>query len=222
VIALTEDQCVPVPEWCARIRAAHEGPYAAVGGPVDKLLPRDDGSDRALNWAQYLCDFSRYMSPVPSGASDYLTDTNVAYKREALAPIRALWQDEFHETTVNWALAGAGRELYLSQDITVFQHRELSWGPALAERFAFGRLFASTRAREAGSRRWLFALGSAALPAVLTLRVIQNVVGRGRHFGGLAKALPAVVILASTWALGELVGYVTGSAGGELKPQATQ
>ena len=46
IVALTEDHCSPVPEWCRNILRAHAGPAAAVGGPVDKI-----GSDSALHWA---------------------------------------------------------------------------------------------------------------------------------------------------------------------------
>lgn len=86
----------------------------AVGGSVDKK-----DSDTTLNWAIYLSDFSRYMSPVNEGVSEYLTDCNVAYKREALEEIAHLWKDEFHETTVNWTLRDQGKILHMSPKVMV-------------------------------------------------------------------------------------------------------
>ena len=215
IVALTEDHCSPVPEWCRNILKAHAGAAAAVGGPVDKI-----GSDSALNWAVYLNDFSRYMSPVKLGHSQYLTDCNVSYKRAALADVADLWRYTFHETTVNWALAKRGHLLLLAPDVIVEQQRALRLGPALRERFAFGRLFASTRvAATTPLRRIAYASLSLALFVLLPGRVAANVLRKRRHFVQFARALPALVLLTAVWTIGELVGYLTGNAGDVVRQE---
>lgn len=57
------DHCLPDRGWCANIVNEHKNGVVAVGGSVDKK-----DSDTTLNWAIYLSDFSRYMSPVNEGA----------------------------------------------------------------------------------------------------------------------------------------------------------
>jgi len=209
IIALTEDHCSPDPDWCQQILKLHEAPHAAVGGAVDK------GPDGIVNWAIYLCDFSRYMNPVVEGPSAYLTDCNVSYKRGALEPLAALWVTEFHETTINWTLAGQGQSLWLSPRVIVRQRLGLTLGAALSERYRFGRLFARTRvAATPWIRRPLYAVGALVLPLVLIFRVARNVVAKHRARGRFVLALPAIMLLNTVWALGELVGYLQGTLRG--------
>jgi len=209
VVAITEDHCAPAHDWCSQIWNAHQERYAAVGGAVDKKRP-----DRLLNWAIYLCDFSRYANPVNEGPSEYLTDCNVSYKRAALESIAEIWREEFHETSVNWTLRDRGESLWLTPNILVHQQRSLGLGPALRERYSFGRLFASTRvAAVSFPKRIAYALASGLLPAILIARVARNVIGKRRYMGEFVGAFPAVVLMASVWALGEFVGYLTGRAG---------
>ncbi len=206
LVALTEDHCMPAPDWAQRIVAAHSGPHAAVGGAVEKREP-----DTVLNWAVYLCDFSRYMNPVRSGPAFYLTDCNVSYKREALIEIADIWAEAFHETAVHGALRARGETLWLSPDIVVYQQRDLRLGPALRERYKFGRLFAGIRvAGQSGARRLIYAAFTPVLPALLVWRAAMNVLRKGRHRGSLLRALPAMALLASVWSFGELTGYLAG------------
>ncbi|HEX6559878.1 MAG TPA: glycosyltransferase [Longimicrobiales bacterium] len=208
IIALTEDHCSPEPEWCATILNLHRGPYAAVGGSVDK-----SGHDSALNWAIYLSDFGRYMNPVHQGPAGYLTDCNVSYKRSAIEPIAELWADAFHETTVNWALQDRGEKLLLSPTVVVQQQRTLTWDYALRERFNFGRLFASTRVAAVGpAKRAVYAAASGALPFIIVGRVVRNVAEKRRAVSQFFMSLPHIIVLALTWSLGEFVGYLTGRA----------
>jgi Glycosyl transferase family 2 len=217
VVALTEDHCVPDPQWCVRIMEAHAASHAVIGGSVDK-----GRADTVLNWGVYLCDFSRYMSPVQEGPADYLTDCNVSYKAAALAPIRHLWERAFHETTVHWALRERGETLWLSPRIVVHQQRSLHFLTALRERHAFGRLFAATRVAAVSSgRRLIFAGLSWMLPLHLTARVALNVMRKRRHRRRFLKALPVVIGLNLVWACGEFVGYVTGRSAAVSKVQAS-
>jgi len=209
IIALTEDHCSPDPDWCQQMLKLHEAAHAAVGGAVGK------GPDGILNWAIYLCDFSRYMNPVVEGPSAYLTDCNVSYKRQALERLAPLWATEFHETTINWTLAGQSQSLWLSPSVIVRQQRSLTLGAALSERYRFGRLFARTRvAAPPWIRRPLYAAGALVLPLVLMARVARNVVAKRRARNRFVLALPAIALLNTVWALGELVGYLQGTLRG--------
>ncbi len=216
IVAVTEDHCSAEPTWARSILELHEGPWAAVGGPVDKR-----GPDTMLNWAIYLSDFGRYMNPVVEGPAGYLTDVNVTYKRASLEATSQLWQKEFHETTINWALQDQGKQLLLSRRVAVRQQRSLQLGYALGERYRFGRLFASTRVAGATlARRVFYAGASAVLPAILLLRVYRNVFGKRRFDTPFVRIVPQLVLLNLVWTWGEVMGYLTARAAPTLRPTA--
>jgi hypothetical protein len=204
IIALTEDHFIPAPDWCRQIVEAHRAPHAAIGGAVEKLTP-----DKALNWSFYFADYLRYLDPV-EGPSAGLTDGNVTYKRSELAHIAGVWKHEFHENLVHAALARRGQSLWISPRIVVRQKRNLSLGEAVRDRYAFGRLFGSTRIEGMPvAGRWKLALLSPLLPAVLVMRIVVGVLRKRKYVGPLVRALPGLALIATVWAWGEFAGYVT-------------
>ena len=216
IIALTEDHCIPNPDWCERILQAHIRSYGAVGGAVEKAPP-----DTALNWALYLSDYARYMNSRSAGYSSELTDCNVSYKRSALDAIAGVWSLEFHEPAVHGALLAKGQSLWFSPDIIVYQRRSARFREAIRERYIFGRLFGSGRADAVTMpRRFFYGTISILLPALLVGRVARHVFRRQRHVGIFLRSLPALIVLNSVWACGEFVGYLTGRADTSLTPQA--
>ncbi len=209
IIGLLEDHARPAQDWCARMVEAHQRQFAAVGGAIE------NGIDRSLNWAVYFCDFGKYQNPLSAGESSFVSDANVSYKRSALEGVRSTWQEAFHETAVNWALTARGEKLALSPDIIVYQHRtRLRLGPALRERFIWGRSYAAARSKLVSrGKRLAYAALSPLLPGVLLLRMAVNVMKKRRCVGAFLRALPLTAILTMSWSLGELAGYVTLRAG---------
>jgi predicted dehydrogenase len=222
VIAFLEGHCRPAPDWCARMLAAHRAPHAAIGGPIEKGLPDEGRNDTSLNWSVYLADYSRYMLPLPEGATHGLSDCNVSYKRSALEATRSHWMTEFHENVVNGALRASGEILWFDPSVAVFEQRQLSVGEALRDRFSFGRLFGSTRVPGvAMPKRLAWSAAALLMPPLLVARVAGNLQRRGRHRGQLLRCLPALTMISAAWMAGEAVGYLTGSAGKKLKPSSS-
>jgi len=206
IVAITEDQCIPPPRWCANIIEAHRAPYAAIGGPVDKQAP-----DSPLNWAIYLRELGTFMPPLAEGPAHALTDCNVTYKRDKLEAIAAVWAQAFHEPEVHAALEKSGGKLWLLPALLTMQQRTLLLGPALAERYAFGRLYGGLRvAAVAPGKRIALILLSPLLPLLLVARVVLGVLRKRRHIGACLAALPYITLFAVVWGWGEFVGYVTG------------
>ncbi len=221
VIAFLEGHCRPAADWCARVLAAHRAPHAAIGGPIEKGLPDEGGDDTALNWSVYLADYSRYMLPLPEGATHSLSDCNVSYKRAALDATRDQWATEFHENVINAALRGAGQTLWFDPAMAVFEQRRLSVGAALRDRFSFGRLFGSTRVPGVAlPKRVAWSAAAVLMPPLLVARVAGNLRRRGRHRNQLLRCLPALTMISAAWMAGEAVGYLTGRAGRALQPSA--
>ena len=216
LLAVTEDHCLPDADWVQSIIDAHKDAYAAIGGVVKKK-----GPDKSLNWAVYFLDYLRYMPPVEAHETHELTDLNVSYKMQALREIADVWQQEFHEPSVHGALENKGGKLLITPAIAVHQRRQLTLGHALWDRYAFGRLFGSTRAASVSfSKRMVYALLAPALPVLLVVRLTRNIMANKPHKGEFLRALPAIILLASAWAWGEFIGYLTGTSEASLKPQS--
>jgi hypothetical protein len=205
IIALIEDHGRVDPHWAEKVLEAHKNTYAAVGGAIENEV------DRPLNWAVYFCDFGRYQRPFVAAPSFYVSDANLSYKRRALENIKEVWQDSFHETSVNASLAAAHQTLWLSPDIVIYQHREnLKLSTALQERYVWGRSFAGTRARNIPTgKRIIFLALSPALSFVLIARKIQIILLKKRLIAKFTKAFPLTALLTLVWSFGEFVGYLT-------------
>ena len=122
---------------------------------------------------------------------------------------------------MNGRLAAAGETLWFDPAMTVFEQRDLTLSGAIRDRFSFGRLFGSSRVREAPlARRLIFSASALAMPPLLVARVAGNLVSRRRHLGQLARCLPHLAIVASMWMAGESLGYLTGTAGKRLSHDA--
>lgn len=206
IVAMTEDHAQPADDWVEQIVAAHEQPYLAIGGAIE------NGVDAVLNRAVYFCDFGRYGRPFESGPAAYISDVNVAYKREALEATRPIWQDAYRETTVHWAMLSKGQTLYLDDRPVVFQkRRQLTLRKALGERVEWGRVFAETRANELSRILCiLYAAGSPLLPPLMLFRGFRNMWRQRLTFGRMISTLPVAFLLLCGWSYGEFFGYCFG------------
>jgi hypothetical protein len=204
-LACTEDHCVPAPDWCARILAAHQNEKPSiVGGAIEKVPTASSAS-----WAAYLLDYSRYLPPFDQGAA-HASDCNVSYPPNVLASIRQSWSEEFHETVVHDALRSAGLALRLDPSIVVFEQRTIALGAYLGERVQHGRLYAANRSSHASAvtrARW--SAQSVLLPLVLSARVIGRLRARGRTRAIPRGAWSALGASTVAWSLGEFLGYAT-------------
>lgn len=210
IVAILEDHGLPDPHWCANIVKAHGRSFSGVGGAIENAV------DRPLNWAVYFSDFGRYQNPVPAGETQMISDANSSYKQAALQAVRPAWQSMFNQVEVNGAIKARGGKLGIFPDIVVYQNRKgLGLKEALAERFVWGRSFASSRCRWiSGVSRLLHVCLSPVLPAALVARMGLDVVKKGRLAGKFLKASPLIVLLSLSWSGGELAGYLTGSTRG--------
>lgn len=205
LVLLTEDHCIPRPDWVRRHRDAQAPNRGAVGGVVET-----DANATPVDWAFYYVDFFRYMPPVTEGPSPTLTVCNVSYRREHLQRIASLWESFFHETAINEALRERFGPLWLAPDAQVRMRRSVRFGDAVYERYAFGRLFACTRLEFAGAgKRLMYSLTSPALPLLLMGRMTAKAVKSPAALPAFLRALPALTAMVLAWSWGEWLGYLT-------------
>jgi len=205
IVAMLEDHENPAPDWCSRMLEAHRMPHAAVGGAVENDI------DRPVNWAVYFLDFGRYQNPVNAGASGFLTDVNIGYKRSALESTRRIWERHFSEPALHGALLAAGHTLWLSPDIVVCQHRTgLTLAQAARERYVWGRFFAGNRIRgKSTTARLGYCVATAAVPAVILLKKLKDILAKKRHGAAFLRVLPVTLLLVLCWTWGEFIGYLS-------------
>lgn len=206
IILLTEDHCIPHPDWVKRLSESLEAGYGAAGGVVE-LAEGASGVD----WAFYFVDFFRYADPVVDGPSPTLTVCNVAYRRRDLEALSDMsWKAFFHETAVNDSLRDRVGPLRLSGGGRVTMRRHVRLRDALYERYAFGRLFGCTRLEHTrGARRWLYRLGAPALPPVLLGRMYRKAARSAVLRRQLLRGLIPLNLMVLAWSWGEWLGYLT-------------
>lgn len=204
-LAVIEDRSMPRADWAGNALDEHRAGWAAVGGAVENAV------DRPLNWAVYLCDFDRYRLPASTTITTRLSDVNVVYARPALESVRASWEHRYHEPFVHDALRESGGELLFSDRVIVDHVRDdPELLPLLGERFHWGRLYAARRSERIGPlHRFVLAVASPALPALLLTRICVRQLRKRRNTKQVIAALPLLLPLLAAWSAGEFMGYLT-------------
>ncbi len=206
-VAVTEDHCVPRPDWIAQMLAAHE----RYGWPVVAGGVQNDSPERTVDWAVFFCEYSAFLDPVVAGPSPFAPGMNVCYDMQALASMKRVFAEGMWESFLHPRLLAAGYIIGLAPEMVVGHKKEFTIRGFLAERFHYSRDFAGTRvATEPPTKRLLWALASLALPPVLLLRMLRRILPRPSLRGRFLRALPLVVLFTTTWVVGEFVGYLTG------------
>lgn len=214
LVAVTEDHCVPHADWYRRIvEVQQQTGWAGVGGGVE------NGSvDRLVDWAVFFCEYSQHMAPVPEGPSPFIPGMNVAYDMDALGPLRDVFAEGLWENFLHDKMRAGGFVLGMDPRILVSHQKYFTVPMFLSERFHYSRSFAGMRVEGAPlKRRLAWAAATPLLPGLLLVRITRNVLRRRRHLLWFVRSLPLIVLFSTMWAIGELVGYLTGPGDSLLK-----
>src|ERR1035438_5297476 len=113
------------------------------------------------------------------------------------------------------------KEIFLYRELLAFlvwrdikiRYRQTLLGGLWAVRFVWGRSYAGTRARLAGTpRRVFWAVFTPLLPGLLVARMTLMAWKKRRTMGAFLKALPLTALLEVGWSCGEFIGYATARA----------
>ena len=214
LVAVTEDHCVPRPDWLRRFVEAHRRTgWAAIGGGVE-----NDATSRAVDWAVFFCEYHQHMSPVPEGPNDFIPGMNVAYDMDALGPLRDVFAEGLWENFLHDRLRAAGHVIGMDPRIVVGHRKHFTVPMFLSERFHYSRSFAGMRVQGAPARvRLLWAAASLSLTPLLLGRLLRHVARRRQHVGWFVRSFPLIVLFTAAWSVGELYGYLTGPGDSILK-----
>jgi hypothetical protein len=205
-IVLTEDSCIASPGWLAAITGVSPDGRGAVGGVVEAMPDISNAM-----WAFCYVDFFKYMRPVTAGAAPTLSVCNVAYRRSDLMEVADEWANRFVETEMHGLLERKFGPLWLNPDAEVRVVRDVTFGDAVYERYAFGRLFGAARIAESPTKRQIsYVLASPALPVLLMSRMLTKARSDSALMKRFVSALPELLTMVFAWSWGETLGYITG------------
>ncbi len=205
LVAILEDHAQVEPGWASALLRQHEGPWGAVGGPVENGVPG------LVNWAVFFCEYAPYMSPVPEGDSADLPGNNIAYKRPHLLRHARLLDEGKWESWINDRLRMDGVPIASTNAMVVKHIKPFGLRYFLTQRFHFGRSYAGMRrADQSWAKRLTYGLGSLILPGLLSARVARTVLSKRRNLGRFVMTAPLVGLFLTVGALGEMTGYLIG------------
>jgi hypothetical protein len=207
VIAVTEDHCLPAPDWCETlIRLHRERPDAAViGGAIE-----NGSTTRIVDWASFLLSSAPAMRPLLSRSYGRIaTPGNISYKRRAIP--QYVLPTGVLELAVNRTLRARGERLIADDRLVVHHIQSFSLPQACQAHFHNGRSLAGFRKGFVSPTERLLRLGACAvLPGWLLWRSLGALCSKRRALDRALVGLPALVLFAYCHAVGELFGYLAG------------
>jgi hypothetical protein len=205
IVAVTEDHCMPEPDWLQQLHDefARDPTLVGVSGCVINGL-----TGSALDWATYLCEYAAFAPPVPR--TDTPVGMNIAYLRERLvAQPPQLLTTGFWDATLLPPLRAGGARLLAGSAAHVRHCKHFGVGGFLQQRYLYSRHYAGTRF-ERWPARLLAALSSPLLPPLLLVRLLRVTWRRPGLRWPSVRALPYLALFFTVWAWGECVGYALG------------
>jgi glycosyltransferase involved in cell wall biosynthesis len=205
-LAVIEDHVIVPPGWARDLLAALESDDMVVGGAIENAA-----TERVVDWAAFLCEYSHCITPLPEGPSDWLPGNNVIYPRSLLARYRAVlgggrWENQLHD-----AMRRDGVALIFRPRIAVGHKKHYTVAEYVSQRYLYARSYAGARVAGAPRvKRLAYGAAAAALPPLLFYRTVSRVMSKRRHRAELLRSLPLLAVFVVSWALGEMVGYVAG------------
>jgi hypothetical protein len=205
-VAVIEDHVLVPRGWARQMLNALAGGPDAVGGIV-----RNAATDRLVDRAAFLCEYSHLLPPLRSGPSRWLTGNNVVYRRAVLERYgttlaEGRWEDALHD-----AMLRDGLVLLCRPEIVVAHKRHFRAVEYLSQRYLYARGYAGQRrAPMSALARTTMGVATLGLPPILLFRIVSRVASRRMHQAQFVECLPFLFVAVCAWALGECVGYLAG------------
>jgi hypothetical protein len=205
-VAVIEDHVIVPDGWARALLAAQRSGAAVVGGSVENAA-----TDRLIDWAAFLCEYSHCIAPLSAGEAEWLTGNNVVYPRELLQRYRPVIEQGGWENLLHDAFKRDGIALVCRPEIQVHHKKHYTVGEYLSQRYLYARSYAGVRFPDASpAARAAYGAAAFALPPLLFARTVSRVLSKKRHRAELVRSLPLLAMFVLAWAAGEVVGYLAG------------
>jgi len=206
LIAFVDSDCLADPNWVERILAAHQADDWIIGGSVGVANP-----EFIPGWASFLNEFSLWLRTGPPRHLADIPTCCISFKREAIDQFGPFLESRYCEDTdLNWRAAIAGRPPLFQPDIHVRHVNPRGFFSLLHKQLEHGRDFAKLRVR---LRNWsalqilVRLLSAPLLPIYLASRSLVRVMRIPEYRLPALRALPRLLLYASAWSCGEMIGY---------------
>ena len=205
-VAVIEDHVIVPTGWARALLDAQRAGAPVVGGGVENAA-----TERLVDWAAFLCEYSHCLPPMPEGESEWLTGNNVIYPRALLERYRPVIESGVWENALHDALRRDGISLVCRPEIVVKHKKHYTVREYVSQRFLYARSYAGVRFPGASLAAKLFyGVTACVLPPILFSRTVRRVLAKRRHVAELVRSLPLLAVFVTAWAAGEVVGYVAG------------
>ncbi len=138
LIAFTDDDCAPAPDWMRRLGAAHAAsPDALIGGRMTNAL-----TDNVYSAAsQGLCDYLYAYYQAGRGRAPFFTTNNMAFSRAAFLAVGGLdpkfrFASEDRDFGMRWR--SSGRPLVYAPDAVVAHAHDLTLSSFWRQHMSYG------------------------------------------------------------------------------------
>lgn len=210
-VAVIEDHVLVRAGW-ARSLLDGKKHDTVIGGAVVNAA-----TERLVDWAAFLCEYSHLLPPLPAGPSPWVTGNNTLYPAELLGKHREAvhagrWENHLHE-----AILAGGGTLLSRPDIVVDHKKHYTVWEYLTQRYWYARSYAGGRvAGLPRLRRIAWGAAAGALPPVLLWRIVSRSLRKEVPRSLVWRSLPFLALFTAAWGLGEVVGSWFG-AGDSLR-----
>jgi SAM-dependent methyltransferase len=207
IVAITEDHCLPAPDWLKSIADAHAAGHPVVGGEIENAC-----TTTRVDRAAFLCEYGRFIAPLRPGPAGDLAASNVAYDRALLSRFAAEWQDGYHEARLHARLRRAGVKLYCTPRLRVRHKQSFTLRAFLRARFAESRTFAASRVgRWPRIARAAYALATPLIVPLQAARLGWTAFAKRSRAGAFVRAAPPLGAFLIVGAVGEATGALFGA-----------
>ena len=205
-VAVIEDHVIVPPGWAARMLEARKT-ARVVGGGVENAA-----TEKLVDWAAFLCEYSHMLPPVPVGENAWITGNNTVYDRELLERLRAVTHAGQWEVALHEAIKAEGVPLIFRPDIVIGHKKHYTIWEYFTQRYYYARSYAGARAAAGGLGKRVAFMGiSLALPPVLFWRTLSRSLEKEVDKSLVWRSLPLTVLFVIAWAAGDIAGSWLGS-----------
>ncbi len=143
LIAFTDSDCVPPPDWLANIAREHRRTDAdGIGGCVINGYPGSLGS-----WVSHLLEFSEWTERTPEGFVRNNPTCNLSFKREVFSRYGMYFTDVFstEDTLFNWTLCERGGRIYFTPSVRTVHMKKVKLADLIRYQVVMGRAAGAAR-----------------------------------------------------------------------------
>jgi len=208
LVAMTEDHCIPTPNWCENLRLLHKQyPEEVIGGAVE-----NGATDTLIDWSCYLCEYLDFMLPLIDAPSGTVPGNNVAYKRCVIEKHKKLFTSGLWEYFVHAELAKAEVKFRMDPTLVVLHCKYFTVNDFQMQSYYFARSFGAMRVYNVKPfQLWFYRVFSLGLPILVISRLFNKVFLRKKsRYKEFLLSLHYTVWFQLCWCFGEITGYWLG------------